>query len=89
MKILVVCETGNSASLLLQTKLEKVVPNNAYHNCSVADIGSKEFDIIMTFEDIKNAVVLAAPEGSVVRTIEGLNDFATGAFQKYLEDGSL
>jgi len=89
MKVLVVCETGKSASVLLQTKLEQVLPGNQYQHCSIQDINTKKFDIIFTFEDISQAVAKIAPADTAIRTIEELNDLAAVAFQRYLEDGTL
>lgn len=86
MKILIVCSSGIGTSAMLKAQLEETVPEHQYLNCGIRDVAkmSNDVDLVLTFESLKDAVLLEVPEQAVVKTIEGFNAFVSEQLKSYL-----
>jgi len=72
---------------MLKTRLEKMIPDNQYMACSLADSPQHfaDHDVVLTFDELKPFVVKALGEHKKpVKTIEDFNSFAKELFKDFL-----
>lgn len=87
LKVLIICNSGKGSSLMLKNRLEKMIPDNTYTACSIADSPNcfDSHDVVLTFEELEPFVVKAMGGlDKPVKTIEGFNTYAKELFQEFL-----
>jgi galactitol-specific phosphotransferase system IIB component len=79
---------GIGTSAVLKDRLEKTIPGNEYHTCSMEKVleNHKDYDVILTFKELAPYVEkMLKDEGDYkLKTVEGFNNFAKELFNDYL-----
>lgn len=87
LKVLIICNSGTGSSRMMKERLEKMIPENEYTACSLADSPQcfDSHDVVLTFEELEPFVQKALGESTKpLKTVEGFNDYAKKQFQEYL-----
>lgn len=77
------------SSFILKERIERILPQYDYEYCGIKEIPNKTFDVIITFDMLKSAVLEVAPKGSRVLTVEEFQNFAQNALDKFLSEGTI
>lgn len=87
LKVLIVCNSGTGTSVMLKSRLEKIIPEHTYTAAAVTDVATiaGDYDVIMTFETLESFVRKAAGSDANIKTVEKFNLFATNLFNEFLQ----
>lgn len=75
---------------MLREKVSRALPESfTFETAGYKDIPNCEYDIILTFTPMLDAVKSMAPDGAVIRTIESFNSIIQDKLADYITKGEI